>query len=730
MALENADVVAGAVIEVSANMTRVRADAAEIKKIAAEIAATKISIPVSVNAQTSASAGGYAHAGYAGGVSVAGVGTLSNSMVSSVTTSVTNATKQALNEFQAKARNELALALREGRRLQNESMATDMRRLNQYGSPSNSYGSGMSAGPAGGGGGDIEAGGRGGLGKSFKMVTGTALRASGLGGQLGAAAGLAADSGALAAPVAAAVLLGMTISKVVDQQLSLVTAQREYNDELGKSARHWKDIAAGEVSTTTSGSTFMSQSAEARERGFQKKAALQAKFESIGLLDAAGSKLDDLMSGGEGSLKRETRLQIKSVKEDWESAKRLRAAAEAQEPVFRERRATDRDTELRTLQGQSTRDPLQSQQRAIEAARDEQLKSIGRAKEDSLTRYDVGWAESVKSAKIEDVRGLWDKRDVDRAKIEEEAGKDEEQAKAMAQEKLAQLQQKFDVVMETRGQQHGLRIVEMKAESNRKGMELQNQFAAAEVQGIEDTYNARINTIRQKLKEELATTTDVKARQQMEGEAAENEQAARDQRDAAKRAADKKQLRTREQVVGSAEFAASQAELRFSRKDDKAALAQFDRETLQSVEGMDESHQLDFLNARERQRKALTDTQSRDKGERDAGYSTRQAMAAAAGKGQGELAGTIGRLASMDAELRNATSGDEGQIKKSQLAELKSMQNQMLMTKSYATEWDTRNEVSGGPGGDAGAEQLTVLKLINEAINKLVNKEAGTGVLN
>lgn len=122
------------------------------------------------------------------------------------------------------------------------------------------------------------------------------------------------------------------------------------------------------------------------------------------------------------------------------------------------------------------------------------------------------------------------------------------------------------------------------------------------------------------------------------------------------------------------------------------------------------------LGARAAGRTELTTQQAEQRADTKAGYSTRQEVAAAEGKGQDQLAGVIGRIADLDKEARANKGGEnEGEVRKTQIAELQSQEKQLTRPKGYARAYDSRFDAPGGPGGQAGAEMAEEIKRLRAA---------------
>jgi hypothetical protein len=124
------------------------------------------------------------------------------------------------------------------------------------------------------------------------------------------------------------------------------------------------------------------------------------------------------------------------------------------------------------------------------------------------------------------------------------------------------------------------------------------------------------------------------------------------------------------------------------------------------------------------QRAALVTQQAHQRTDIVAGLETRGQVAAAQGAGNERLAGVIGTIAGLKGELRNVSPEFRSQTISAQRAELGSLQTQTIAPNRYMTEFDPSRDATGGPNGQAGQEQLEVLKAIADYLKSLDAKTA------
>jgi hypothetical protein len=177
---------------------------------------------------------------------------------------------------------------------------------------------------------------------------------------------------------------------------------------------------------------------------------------------------------------------------------------------------------------------------------------------------------------------------------------------------------------------------------------------------------------------------------------------------------------------------ARETELRIQKRYDAAERVAFEdnaRRRLEEAQKLSPAEQAATKTAIAAERRALEQQQGERRTDAEAELEARQAMARAQGAGMGQLAGTIGQLAGMKAELRAAPADLRDLIAATQQVELKSMTDQILSPRRYASEWDASREAAGGPGGDAGDEMVRLLGLIAE-YTKSASQNNGPPLLN
>ncbi len=125
-----------------------------------------------------------------------------------------------------------------------------------------------------------------------------------------------------------------------------------------------------------------------------------------------------------------------------------------------------------------------------------------------------------------------------------------------------------------------------------------------------------------------------------------------------------------------------------------------------------------YTEKRLRERRATEDAELKGVAGARAGYSSRRQIARAEGSGEMALAGTLGRIGSMEQEYISAPKNLRADLLGAQRAELIGMQSAIMRPNRYATELMS-GEAFGGPGGNAGHEQMELLKVIAEYLKSL-----------
>ena len=168
------------------------------------------------------------------------------------------------------------------------------------------------------------------------------------------------------------------------------------------------------------------------------------------------------------------------------------------------------------------------------------------------------------------------------------------------------------------------------------------------------------------------------------------------------------------------------AKLRMQGEGQKAELTLFDAATKARLDSLRQAgadqKQIDAeANASKEQRAEIEKRQQRDDKRFSDSMATRRGQAAANGEGMGALAGTLGAIAGMKAELAdpNLKAGQRADLAQTQKAELLAMRSQMFAPNKYAEDLDRNRVAIGGPNGKAGEEDTAILKAIEAALATL-----------
>lgn len=184
------------------------------------------------------------------------------------------------------------------------------------------------------------------------------------------------------------------------------------------------------------------------------------------------------------------------------------------------------------------------------------------------------------------------------------------------------------------------------------------------------------------------------------------------------------QIKATRMALGAA---ADVAGLRADNRNQEADVAAFDAETQQGLMNVDSANRQDYINSRQRQRDALIKRQRRENESFGRGIGTRIGSAEARGRGQSALAGIIGQLAGMNEEYEGTDPNRRGQVIKAQRAELLGLEQEMNRPRTYLRGFDPLREAVGDPlsGGGRAGEAVAVLKKIEDYLKTLAAREGG-----